>query len=74
MAPRRPRPGLLNPTGQRLIKAAFDQRTRKRGDYHAVADGYIRALKDHGLLAQYLIPGVDPLEVLKTEAARNVGE
>ena len=65
---------VLNTEGQRLIDEAFRQRTRHRGAYQDVADAYIRALRDHGLLERYLIPGVDPFDVLKTEAARQIGE
>jgi hypothetical protein len=59
---------LLNDAGQRLIEQAFERRTRSRGGFHDMADAYIRALDDHGLLTQYLLDGVAPYEVLEWKA------
>lgn len=65
---------LLNTEGQRLLEQAFQDRTRRHGYFVDIADAYMRALQDHGLLDQYLIPGMDPFDVLKVDVARNVKE
>lgn len=53
-------PRLLNAEGQRRIEEAFRLRVRPKGGHIDMADAYIRALQDHGLLDQYLIPRWTP--------------
>jgi hypothetical protein len=72
MATRHPK--LLNIEGQRLLEQAFQDPTRQRAYFIDIADAYMRALRDHGLLDQYLIPDVDPFERLKLEMRRYQGE
>ncbi len=67
------RPVLLSAQGQRLLEAAYERRARLKCSFPDFADGYIQRLKDDGALAHYVLPGLDPFEVLESIAEQGVG-
>lgn len=58
-------PKILNQAGQRIIDEAFKGRSRRRASYLDVADATVRTLNQTGQLQAYVLPGVDPLQVIQ---------
>jgi hypothetical protein len=59
------RPRVLNGAGERLIRDAFERRSRKHASWGDCAEIVVLTLEATGLLGLYAELGIDPLETIQ---------